>query len=74
MILNLLILDGYGHFVWPAFAFSLASCATLYIKVKKELQKQEKMYLSKYGEFKTKSIETTEKSKISEKVLSGSSI
>ena len=74
MNLEFFILGGYGQFVWPAFVFSFISCTFLLIKFKKELQKQEKIYLSKYGKFNTTKIEITEKNKTSKEVLSGSSI
>ncbi len=74
MDLDFFILGGYGQFVWPAFIFSFVSCAFLFLKVKRELQKQEQKYLIKYGEFETENIETVEKTQISKKVLSGSSI
>ena len=74
MNLEFFILGGYGQFVWPAFMFSFISCAFLFIKFKKELQKQEKIYLSKYGKFEKVKIKTTEKDKAPKEVLSGSSI
>ena len=74
MDFEFLILDGYGKFVWPAFVFSFVSCAVLYIQVKKELQKQEKIYLNKYGKLNTIKIQITEKNKAPKEVLSGSSI
>ena len=48
MVLELLILGGYGQFVWPAFIFTFLSCLILYLKTKKELQKQEKMFLNEF--------------------------
>ena len=48
MDLELFILGGYGQFVWSAFVFTFVSCLILYIKTKKELQKQEKMFLKEY--------------------------
>ena len=48
MVLELLILGGYGQFVWPSFIFTFASCLILYVRTKKELQKQEKMFLNEY--------------------------
>ena len=74
MNLEFFILGGYGQFVWPAFIFAFVSCVVLYKKTKKELQKQEKIYLGKYGKFVTAKIKTTEKNKTSKEVLSGSSI
>jgi len=74
MDFEFLILDGYGIFVWPAFVFTFVSCTALYIQVKKELQKQEKIYLNKYGKLNTIKIQITEKNKAPKEVLSGSSI
>ena len=50
MNLDLFILGGYGQFVWPAFIFTFLICFYLYLKTKKELKKQEKLYLLEYKE------------------------
>ena len=70
MSLEFLILGGYGQFVWPAFIFTFVSCFTLYIKIKKEFKKQEKMFLKEFKQMPTEKIETTKK----KEVLSGSPI
>ena len=74
MNLEFFILGGYGQFVWPAFTFTFVSCVILYIKTKKELRKQEKMFLKVYKKLHTAEIKTTKKKKITKEVLSGSSI
>ena len=48
MNLNLLILDGYGLYVWPAYIFTFIICFILYLKTKKEFQKQEKLFLKEF--------------------------
>tara|TARA_B100000686_G_C16510159_1_gene821695 strand:- start:351 stop:575 length:225 start_codon:yes stop_codon:yes gene_type:complete len=48
MNFNLFVLGGYGLFVWPAFIFTFAVCFSLYTKTRKELQKQEMLYLNKF--------------------------
>ena len=48
MNLELFILGGYGHFVWPAFIFTFVSCFALYLKTYKEFKKQEKMFLNEF--------------------------
>ena len=68
--MELFILDGYGQFVWPAFMFAIASCFFLYLKTKKEFQKQEKIYLKEFKQLQTKKIEVDKK----KEVLSGSLI
>ena len=58
MNLELLILGGYGQFVWPAFIFTFVSCFSLYVKTKKEFQKQEKIFLKEFKQIQTEKIET----------------
>ena len=74
MNLEFFILGGYGQFVWPAFTFTFVSCAVLYIKTKRELQKQEKKFLKVYKKLHTAEIKTSKGKKITKEVLSGSSI
>ena len=68
------ILDGYGQFVWPAFIFTFVSCFSLYLKTKKEFQKQEKIYLKEFEQSQTIKIETDKRKEIKEQALSGSPI
>ena len=58
MNLEILILGGYGQFVWPAFIFTFVSCFSLYVKTKKEFQKQEKNFLKEFKQMQTEKIET----------------
>ena len=74
MGLKLLILGGYGQFVWPAFIFTFVSCFILFVKTKKEFQKQEKIFLQEYGQLKIKKITTVQKEEITTEVFSDSSI
>ena len=74
MNMELFILGGYGQFVWPAFMFTLASCFTLYLKTKKEFQKQEKIYLNKFKQLQTIKIEADKRKETKKVVLSGGSI
>jgi len=74
MHLELLILGGYGQFVWPAFIFTFVSCIVLYKRTKKELQKQEKMFLNEYEELHTVQIKSAKAKKMTQEVLSGRSI
>ena len=72
MNLELLMLNGYGQFVWPAFIFTFATCFILYLKTKKELKKQEKKFLIEFKQIPVSKIEITEQKELSEKILSGS--
>ena len=70
MNLELLILGGYGQFVWSAFIFTFVSCFFLYIKTRKEFQKQEKIFLKEFKQMQTEKIETVKE----KEALSGSPI
>ena len=74
MDLKFLILGGYGQFVWPAFIFTFVSCFILYAKTKKELQKQEKIFLKEYGLLKVQKIKTVQREEIATEFLSDSQI
>ena len=74
MDLEFLILGGYGQFVWPAFIFTFVSCFILFVKTKKEFQKQEKIFLQEYGQLEIKKITTVQKEEITTEVFSDSSI
>ena len=58
MNLELFILGGYGHFVWPAFIFTLVSCFVLYLKTNKAFQKEEKIFLKEFKQIQEVKIRT----------------
>ena len=74
MITDFFILNGYGQFVWPAFIFTFVSCFSLYLKTKKEFQKQEKIYLKEFEQSQTIKIETDKRKETKKQALSGSPI
>ena len=57
MYVELLIMNGYGQFVWPAFIFSLASCFYLYVEARSELKQQERIFFLEFRETQAKKIE-----------------
>ena len=66
---ELLILGGYGQFVWSAFIFTFVCCLTLYITTKNELKKQEAILLIEHKQL------SEAKAKVAEQeVLSGSAV
>jgi|TARA_B100001964_G_scaffold239683_1_gene307783 hypothetical protein len=73
MNLDLLSLGGYGEFVWPAFIFTFTCCFFLYLKTRKELKKQEKIFLITFKQLPVTEIEVVGHEKTSNEVLSGSS-
>ena len=74
MNLSLFILGGYGQFVWPAFIFTFVICFYLYLKTKKELKKQEKLFLNEFKQSQTIKIVVNSQKENTKKVLSGNSV
>ena len=73
MDINLLILNGYGQFVWPAFIFTFLSCFLLYLKTKKTLIKKEKFFFNNFKQVKVLKVQTVSK-KSTKKILSESTV
>ena len=73
MNLEIFILDGYGQYVWSAFLFSFTICIYLYFQTKKELKKQEKIFLNEFKHLQTIKIETVKSREITKEALSSSS-
>mgnify|MGYP006153188471 CR=1 FL=1 len=71
IIMEFFILDGYGQYVWPAFIFTFISFFTLYLKVKKDFKKQEKIFFSNFKQLKTIKIKNIKRQEIRKKSLSG---
>jgi heme exporter protein D len=61
MNLELFILGGYGHFVWPAFMFTLVSCFVFYLKTNKTFQKEEKIFLREFKQIQEIKIKKVKK-------------
>ena len=64
MYIELLTLGGYGQFVWPAFIFTFVCCFSLYLKTKRELVKQEKLFLKENRQVITTKIRAIKQKRI----------
>ena len=49
MINDIILMNGYGLYVWSAFSFTLISFATLYILIKSNLVKEQNKFVTKFG-------------------------
>ncbi len=74
MNMEFLVLDGYWIFVWPAFIFAFVSCFLLYLKTKKEFERQEKMFLIKFKQIPVRKTEVSKQKELSKEVLSSSPV
>ena len=48
-MIKLLIMNGYGLFVWSAFAFTLINFLTLYLIINRQLVKENKKFELKFN-------------------------
>ena len=49
MINEIILMNGYGLYVWSAFSFTLISFATLYVLTKINLIKEQNKFTAKFG-------------------------
>ena len=74
MNIELLVFNGYGQFIWPAFIFTFSICFLLYLKTKKDLQMQEKLFLNEFEKLQTVEIKIKKRKENTKEALSGISI
>jgi len=48
-VINLLLMNGYGLFVWSAFAFTLVNFFALYLIINRQLVKENKKFELKFN-------------------------
>ena len=48
MITEIFFMDGYGIFVWSAFAFTFLNFLFLYMIIKRQLNKEQEKFTKKY--------------------------
>ena len=67
------ILSEYGFFVWSSFVFTLVYCFLYYVKTKKELRKQEKIFLNEFIYINLIKAKTSKEKEVTKEILSVSS-
>ena len=71
MIQNLILMNGYGLFVWSSFAITFFVCALVFYKTRKTLKKHEKEFVKEINELSAQKRKlAVENSKIASQVLS----
>ena len=73
MIYETLIMNGYGFYVWSAFAFTLLSFASLYIITKIQYTKEKNKFIAKFGTLKSERAASAKLQNINKEILSNSS-
>ena len=71
MIKDLILMNGYGLFVWSSFAITFLACAIFYYKTRKTLKKYEREFAKEIDALSSEQKKAVlESSKITSKILS----
>ena len=69
MINEIILMNGYGLYVWSAFIFTLISFGSLFLVTKLQLLKEQKRFVSKFGSLNIKKIRVAKLQKINKEIL-----
>tara|TARA_X000000368_G_C22671466_1_gene554105 strand:+ start:41 stop:268 length:228 start_codon:yes stop_codon:yes gene_type:complete len=70
MIIEILTMNGYGLYVWSAFAFTLLSFTSLYIVTKIQYIREKKKFISKFGTLNSERAAFAKTQSINREILS----
>ncbi|MDB3947404.1 hypothetical protein N9404_04855 [Candidatus Pelagibacter sp.] len=73
MINELLFMNGYGIYVFPAFIFTLSSFATLYFVTKTQFVKEQNKFVAKFGSLNTDKAKSAKSQRINKEILANAS-
>ena len=69
MIINYLLMDGYGIYVWSSFIFTFICFAMLYLVIRLQLKKEQKRFQNKYFDLTRDEAETIKNQKTYREIL-----
>ena len=67
--LELLLMNGYGVYVWSSFIFTFVVCLYFYLKTKKTLKKLEKNFIKETETLSKIELENLKKQKVVREIL-----
>ena len=73
MINETLLMNGYGLYVWSAFAFTLLSFVTLYVVIKIQYVKEKNKFIAKFGALNSERAAFAKSQSINKEILSNTS-
>ena len=73
MINETILMNGYGLYVWSAFAFTLLSFASLYLITKIQYVREKNKFISKFGTLSSKKAKFAKLQNINKEILSNTS-
>ena len=73
MINEILIMNGYGLYVWSAFVFTLVSFASLYFITKTQYVKERNKFMVKFGTLNSERVSLAKSQGMNKEILSNTS-
>ena len=70
MINEIILMNGYGAYVWSAFSFTLFSFVILYFVTKLQLSKEQKKFVVKFGSLNVEKAKVAISQNINREILS----
>ena len=74
MINELIIMNGYGLYVWSAFAFTLLSFVSLYVVIKVQYIREKNKFIAKFGNLNSERATFAKSQSINREILSNTTI
>ena len=73
MIIETILMNGYGLYVWSAFAFTIMSFVSLYILTKIQYTKEKNKFIAKFGTLNSERAAFAKSQSINKEILSNTS-
>ena len=73
MINEILLMDGYGLYVWSSFTFTLLSFVSLYVVIKIQYTKEKNKFIAKFGTLNSERAAFAKSQSINKEILSNTS-
>ena len=73
MINELFLMNGYGIYVWSAFAFTILNFLSLYLIIKIQYVKEKNKFVTKFGTLNSKRAAFAKSQNINKEILSNTS-
>ena len=70
MINELFLMNGYGIYVWSAFAFTILNFLSLYLIIKTQYMKEKNKFVTKFGTLNSKRAAFAKSQNINKEILS----
>ena len=74
MINEIILMNGYGLYVWSAFGFTILSFAILYFVTKIQFIKEKNKFIAKFGTLNSERAAFAKSQSINKEILSNTSI